>query len=150
MFHEGEFEGRKVRPPVFLGRRPKELSDEALHQFYSRLLPEVNRPVFRSGQWTLCERTGWPDNSSYQNIVAWAWEHGQDRALVIVNLSDSHSQAHVQATWPGVENGSWKLDDAVNGTEYVRAGADMRSPGLYVELAPWEFHLFECRESAEV
>jgi Alpha amylase, catalytic domain len=148
MFHEGEFEGRKVRPPVFLARRPEEPVDEDLRSFYLRLLPAINRPIFRSGQWTLCERTGWPDNSSFQNIVAWTWTFGDQTALIVVNLSDSPSQAHVRVPWPRVEDGIWNLNDPVNGDEYTRAGAEMGSPGIYVELAPWRFHLFECHSKA--
>src|SRR6476646_1828315 len=43
LFHEGQFEGRKVRPPVFLGRRPDEAVDEDLRGFYGKLLGAVNR-----------------------------------------------------------------------------------------------------------
>jgi glycosidase len=146
MFHEGEFEGRKVRPPVFLGRRPEEAVDEELQNFYGRLLPAVNQPLIRSGKWELCERSGWPDNSSYQNIVAWTWTRGDERAVIIVNLADSLSQAHVRV--PGVAAGIWNLHDPVNETEYTRAGSEMGSPGLYVELGPWEFHFFECQSKA--
>jgi glycosidase len=146
MFHEGEFEGRKVRPPVFLGRRPDEPVDEELQKFYGRLLPAVNQPLLRSGKWELCERSGWPDNSSYQNIVAWTWTRGDERALIIVNLADALSQAHVRV--PGVDVGIWNLHDPVNGVEYTRAGSEMGSPGLYVELESWEFHFFECQSKA--
>jgi hypothetical protein len=62
LFHEGQFEGRKVRPPVFPGRRPDEPMDEDLRGFYGNLLAGVNRKAFREGQWSLCGRTGWPDN----------------------------------------------------------------------------------------
>ena len=148
MFHEGEFEGRTVRPPVFLGRRPEEAPNADLRSFYLKLLPTVNRPIFRSGHWALCERGGWPDNSSYQNLVAWSWTFGQEKSLIVVNLSDSFSQAHVQPPWPGVERGLWRLSDPVNGVGYTRAGREMRSPGLYVELPPWGFHLFDCEEIA--
>lgn len=39
LWHEGQFEGRRVRPPVFLRRRPQEPVDEPLRAFYGRLLP---------------------------------------------------------------------------------------------------------------
>jgi hypothetical protein len=144
MFHEGEFEGRKVRPPVFLARRPEEPVDVDLQSFYGRLLPAINRPIFRSGQWTLCERTGWPGNSSFLNIVAWTWAFEDAKALIIVNLSDSTSQAQVRLPGAGAEDRIWNLNDPVNGDEYTRAGGEMDSPGLYVELAPWGFHFFQC------
>jgi hypothetical protein len=38
LFHEGQFEGRKVRLPVFLARRPVETADRDLMAFYKRLL----------------------------------------------------------------------------------------------------------------
>jgi nucleotide-binding universal stress UspA family protein len=38
LLHEGQFEGRKVRLPVFLGRRPQEPVDHDLAGFYKRLL----------------------------------------------------------------------------------------------------------------
>ncbi len=38
LFHEGQFEGRKVRLPVFLGRRPAEPVDPDLRAFYRTLL----------------------------------------------------------------------------------------------------------------
>ncbi len=89
MFHEGQFEGRKVRLPVFLGRRPDEPVDKDLQAFYRKLLKAIDRPVFRGGDWRLCERNGWPDNASFLNLVAWSWAHDGDRYLVVVNLSDS-------------------------------------------------------------
>ena len=41
LLHEGQFEGRKVRLPVFLGRRPAEPVDQDLVAFYGRLLKET-------------------------------------------------------------------------------------------------------------
>jgi len=149
MFHEGEFEGRRVRPPVFLGRRPAEETDEGLREFYGKLLKAVNQPVFRSGAWSLCERSGWPDNSSFLNLVAWSWTFGEERRLIVVNLSDGTSQAHVKAPWAEVECGVWSLKDAINGDEYVRSGNELRSPGIYVELGPWKSHIFRCRPLPE-
>ena len=52
LFHEGQFEGRKIRPPVFLGRRPHEPVDEGLQSFYAKLLETIDSPVFRDGQWS--------------------------------------------------------------------------------------------------
>jgi hypothetical protein len=46
MFHEGQFEGRKVKLPVFLGRPTGHL-DRDLCGFYTALLEAVNRPTFQ-------------------------------------------------------------------------------------------------------
>jgi glycosidase len=144
LFHEGQFEGRKVKLPVFLGRRPEEPVDTDLRAFYRKLLKAVDDPVFRDGQWNLCGRSGWPDNSSYQNIVAWSWSKGQACYLVVVNLSDTASQAQVQVPVSNFQGKRWRLRDLLSGTEYDRIGDEMISPGLYVELAGWHSHLFKC------
>jgi hypothetical protein len=143
--HEGQIEGRKVRVPVFLARRPDESVDKDLPVFYKKLLEAVNRPVFREGQWSLCDRTGWPDNASFQNLVAWCWVKDDERYLIIVNLSDSPAQALVQARWKDPGGGSWLLIDALSGGTYERDGAEMLSPGFYVELGPWNCHFFQCQ-----
>lgn len=144
LFHEGQFEGRKVRLPVFLGRRPDEPVDEDLHRFYGTLLEAVNCQTFREGQWSLCRLTGWPDNSSFQNLVAWIWVDRDERYLIVVNLSDSPVQGHVQVRWPDVSGKAWHLIDLLSDVTYQRDGSEMLSPGLYVQLAPWNYHFFRC------
>lgn len=144
LFHEGQFEGRNIRLPVFLSRRRYESTDSALSKFYEALLHAVDRPAFREGKWSLCERTGWPDNASSQNLIAWNWVKDDERYLIVVNLSDVRSQAKVQVRWPDAGGGAWILSDVTSGTTYERDGDEMVSPGFYVELGPWNYHFFEC------
>ncbi len=144
LFHEGQFEGRNVRLPVFLGRRPNESVDHELQRFYVNLLDAVNRPVFREGEWRLCDRTGWPDNPSFQNLVAWTWLKDGEKRLIVVNLSDVSVQARVQVPWTDVGCGKWLLIDVMSGVTYERDGDEMLSPGLYVELKPWNYQVFQC------
>jgi Alpha amylase, catalytic domain len=145
LFHEGQFEGRKVRLPVFLGRRPDEPVDEPLRAFYKKLLETIRNPVFREGQWNLCGRTGWPDNPSFRNLVAWSWTAKDDRYLIVVNLSGSTSQGRVQPPWSDAPEETWQLTDTLSGVSYDRAGREIEAEGLYVELEPWHFHFLQCR-----
>jgi hypothetical protein len=140
LFHEGQFEGRKIRLPVFLGRRPAELADQALQVFYHWLLDAIDAPVFREGQWGLCGCAGWPDNLSYRNLVAWSWVKDNDRHLIIVNLSDSAAQARVQVPWEELGGKTWRLVDGLSGETYDRNGDEIRDPGLFVDLKPWNYH----------
>jgi hypothetical protein len=144
LFHEGQFEGRKIKLPVFLGRRPAEHFDRDLYGFYTRLLDAVNRAAFHSGAWALCNLTGWPDNASFQNLVAWTWELAGEFYLIVVNLSDCCVQAHVQVPWRDVGGTAWHLVDLLSDAIYERDGDEMLSPGLYVELGPWNYHFFQC------
>ncbi len=150
LFHEGQFEGRKVRLPVFLGRRPAEPIDKELQAFYAKLLAAINAPIFRDGEWRLCESTGWPDNTTFQNLVAWSWAKGDDRRLVAVNLSDRAVQARIQVPWRELRGQSWSLVDALSDATYERDGDDMQLQGLYVELGPWGYHFFQCSRIGKV
>jgi len=149
LFHEGQFEGRKVRLPVFLDRRPEESADEKLQAFYRKLLETIASPVFREGQWSLCERTGWPDNQSFQNLVAWTWVHADDRYLIVVNLSESAGQARVRVPWRDLGGETWRLIDALSGATYDRVGDEIQGAGLYVDLEPWNYHFFQCHRSPQ-
>jgi glycosidase len=142
LFHEGQFEGRKIRLPVFLGRRPKEKENRELEGFYQRLLGAVRNDVFRNGAWQLCERTGWPDNQTYMNLISYCWINRDDRYLVVVNYSDRQSQGNVILPWNELYGKTWQLDDILNDSRYERNGNDMLNQGLYVDLGPWQFHLF--------
>jgi hypothetical protein len=101
--------------------------------------------VFCEGQWNLCDRKGWPDNASFQNLVAWSWLKDDERYLIIVNLSDGPVQARVQFRWAEAGVNWWHLIDVLSGAIYERAADEMLSSGLYVELGAWSYHFFECR-----
>ena len=148
LFHEGQFEGRKIRLPVFLGRRPAEPVDEGLREFYVKLLKAIDSQTFRDGSWSLCERTGWPDNATYLNLAAWSWSWDGDRYLIVVNLSENSAQAHVQVRWPDTGGAQWRLTDVLSGASFERAGDEMLSPGLYVDLGPWSCHFLQGQRGA--
>jgi hypothetical protein len=137
LFHEGQFEGRRIKLPVFLGRRPEEPCDAASLTFYKQLLAAINSPVFREGQWSLCECSGWPDNPSYRELGAWCWTLDEDRRLIVVNLSSTAVQARVHLPWQEIRGEMWRLDDSLSDAIYDRDGDEMKTDGLYVELAPW-------------
>ena len=145
LLHAGQFEGKKVRLPVFLGRCPAEPVDQDLAAFYENLLRETRGSLFRNGEWQLCERSGWPDNQSCQNILTWCWVKDGERCLVVMNFSDGTSQALVRVPWDEMREKRWRLDDRLSGETVERSGSDMRDAGLYVELGPWKCHLFQVR-----
>jgi Alpha amylase, catalytic domain len=149
LFHEGQFEGRKVRVPVFLARRPAEPVDKALQAFYDKLLAAINSPIFRDGAWSLCERSGWPDNSSFQNLVAWNWVKDNDRRLIVVNFSDSASQARVQVPWQEERGATWRLIDALSDASYDREWDEIAASGLHVELGPWGYCFLQFRRTSK-
>jgi hypothetical protein len=143
LLHEGQFEGRRVRLPVFLARRPEEPADEDLADFYRRMLPAVSREALRNGTWRLCERSGWLDNQSCLHVLAWCWAAGTERFLIVINFRAAASQAMVRVPWDDLRGKNWRLCDVVSGETYDRNGSEMREAGLYVDLKPWQCHVFQ-------
>ncbi|MFZ0459826.1 MAG: alpha-amylase family glycosyl hydrolase [Rhodoplanes sp.] len=143
LIYDGQIEGRKVKLPVFLARRPPEPPDDELAAFYRSLLNTIHADLFHVGEWHLCDRHGWPDNASFHNIVAWTWRLGAERTLVVVNLSDFRSQARVRLPWDDLRDHTWRLVETLNWECYVRDGDELSEQGLFVELDPWRYHFLK-------
>ena len=143
LLHEGQFDGRRVRLPVFLRRRPKEPTNRDLQEFYAKLLRTLRRDDFRGGQWQLCERTGWPDNRSHLNLVAWCWTHEDTGHLIVVNLAGQPSQGRIRIPSPALAGRTWRMTDEFSGSVYEREGNALQQDGLYVELDAWGFHVLK-------
>jgi hypothetical protein len=146
LFHEGQFEGRRIKVPTFLGRRPEEPVDIECHGFYEKLLAIIHNPVFRDGKWTLCPCVGWPDNQSYQKLEAWCWTKDEDRRLIVVNPSNVAVEARVHLPWDDLRGKVWRLEDALSNSTYDRHGTEIQNDGLYVELAAWTGQIFALRD----
>jgi hypothetical protein len=147
LLHEGQLEGYRVRLPVFLRRHPPEAADPDLRAFYRRLLQAQKAHGGLQGEWALCDATGWPDNLSAHNLLAWSWRNGQARSLVVVNYAGTASQGRVHLSWDDMAPGRWQLTDLLNGERYERDGAEMQAQGLFVDLKPWDFHYLAFEKS---
>jgi hypothetical protein len=70
LWHEGQFEGRKIKLPVQLARRPEEPVDGSLRAFYRDLLK-----IRRGGrEWRLA-------TEGDDRILAWTWD-GTERTVI--------------------------------------------------------------------
>jgi hypothetical protein len=145
LLHEGQLEGRQVRLPVFLARRPHETADTDLADFHRRLLLETRRNIFRNGEWRLCQSHGWPGNTTCHQILAWCWRTESERCLVVINFHPDPAQARIEVPWDDLRGKSCLLHDVLSGETYERSGDEMRDGGLYFELEPWKAHLFQLR-----
>ncbi|WP_369244743.1 alpha-amylase family glycosyl hydrolase [Streptomyces sp. R41] len=146
LWHEGQFEGRRVRPPVFLSRRPEEPVDKELLAFHHRLLASVASSGMRKGgEWRLLDCTGWPDNPSHDNLVAWCWTTGSARHLVVVNLSDQPAQGRIRLPWTDLRGRPCHLTELLTEQTYEREGDELVDPGLYVDLEGRHWHVVAVR-----
>ncbi len=140
LYHDGQFEGRRVRIPVFLRRGPDEPDDGDLRSFYERLLRAVAESDLRRSVWTLCDCSGWPDNDSCRQLVAWCFSTPESRHLVVVNLAGGPAQGQVQLPWGDLGGRTWSLRDRLDGREFDRDGDGLTRDGLFVALEPWQSH----------
>ena len=77
------------------------------------------------------------------NLVAWCWQKGNSRCLVVVNLSNTASQCLVKIPWDDLNAGTCRLKDAFTSAEYERDSDQVCGSGLYVDIPAWGFHLLE-------
>jgi hypothetical protein len=140
LLHEGEADGRRVRIPVTLGRRPAEPLDLELRAFVARLLAAVAGGM-RRGAWALAPIWGWPDNPSAERLLAWTWRATERRHVVVVNLGADRADGRVQLGWPDLAGQTIVLDDLLSGQRFEHAGDQLVADGLYVALAGHGVHL---------
>ncbi len=144
-FHQGQFEGAKLRLPVHLCRRPPEPIDQALSDFYSRLLQCLENPALRAGYWHLIDcLPAWDGNWTDDCFVAQAWRGDEGTRLVaVVNYAPNRSQCYLPLPFSDLGDSRWILKDMLSTAGYRRDGEALMSPGLYLDLPPWGHHLFE-------
>jgi hypothetical protein len=145
LFHQGQFEGRLKRISPHLGRAPVEPVNVELCQFYSDLREVLRLSVVRSGEWRLLEcASAWEGNSSSDAFIVFVWQNSDGaRLLVAVNYAGHASQCYVHAPFSGLGGKEWRLCDLLGGEDYVRDGDDIDARGLYLDMAPWKYHVFE-------
>jgi hypothetical protein len=141
--HQGQFEGRTKRISPHLVRGPVEPISERLQQFYDTLLGVLRRAAVRDGQWTLLEcAEAWEGNWTVDGFIAFGWQIADgDRLLVAVNYADHQGQCYVRLSSPA-SDGVVRFDDLMGPATYERAGSDVAQRGLYLDLAPWAYHVF--------
>jgi hypothetical protein len=146
-FHQGQFEGRLKRISPHLVRAPLETVDDGLQQFYDRLLAVLRHPVTR-GEWRLLECTqAWDGNGTWDGFLAFAWQAsaGQrdHRFIVVANYANTQGQCYVRLPFTDLAGRSVRFIDLMSPARYDREGNDLLARGLYLDVPPWHYHVFD-------
>jgi hypothetical protein len=150
-FHQGQFEGRRKRISPHLVRAPHEPTDDALHQFYDRLLAVLNHPVVRDGDWRLLECTpAWDGNWTSDCFITWLWTStAGERRLVAVNYAAHQGQCYVRL--PPQDRGDRivRFEDLMGAACFDRDRHDLDARGLFLDMPAWGYHVFDVTTSDE-
>lgn len=142
LYFDGQLEGKKIKLPVQLGREPVEQNGECVRKFYDCLLNSIKDDVFKNGEFKMLEcETSWPGNTSHENMIAWQWSLGSENRVVVTNYSDKAATARLRLNIAGYPE-EFKLNDLLNEKIYYRSAEEVYSLGLYVELKPYQSHIF--------
>ncbi|MEI6232068.1 MAG: alpha-amylase family glycosyl hydrolase [Planctomycetota bacterium] len=153
--HEGQLEGRCVKVPVQLGRRPNELENAEIELAYEHMLCSLRDPIFQSGHFAVIEAyaAGHGDRSN-ESLIALQWTPNTCHTtsprsrkvgyLIVVNLSGGRAYGRVPLSRDLVSEGKqYIFDDRFNGKRYDRDGGELLYPGLYIALEAFQPHVFE-------
>jgi glycosidase len=140
-FFDGQLEGRRVKPPVQLGRWPNEPVDDRIRTMYERLLRFARQSLLHDGDWRLLQVTAAGDHS-FNDVVAHRWRSSDALAVVVLNLGASAAQAHVRVADDLPDGEEFDFVDALTGARYRWTREPLLATGLYVRLEAGNAHLF--------
>jgi hypothetical protein len=62
---------------------------------------------------------------------------------VAVNYADHNSQCYVRVPLDHIAGPCWRLTDLLGEAQYERNGEELASRGLYLDMTPWQYQVFE-------
>jgi hypothetical protein len=130
---------------MHLRRGPIEALDTSISSFYNHLIACLKDPAFRDGHWQLLDlHPAWEGNGSNAAFVAFTWSGPGDlRRLVAVNFASHQSQCYLVMPWDDLTGRIWRFRDRLGEAVYDRNGDDLSIQGLYLDMLPWGYHVFE-------
>jgi hypothetical protein len=146
-FFDGQFEGRRIKPPVQLGRWPEEPLDPVLRAFYDRVLRFAAADLLHEGEWRMLQAVPAGDGTC-SDIVAYRWRAAGELAVVAVNLGPLQAQAHLLVGNDLPPGAAFDFEDALTDARYRWTRDALESTGLYVRLEGGQAHLFFAREAS--
>lgn len=140
-YHDGQFEGKRIKIPVQLGREPEDPPLIGMKDFYDKLLSITSHEIFKRGKWgLLTPGTSYNNNKSFENLLAWIWTFREGKRIVVVNYSDTVSTCRLKLDVRGYRE-EFLIKDLLNDQNYTRSAEEVFHQGLYIELKPYQAHI---------
>jgi hypothetical protein len=68
---------------------------------------------------------------------------------VTANYAANQGQCYVRLPFPDLAGRSVRFKDLMGPASYDRAGNDVVAGGLYLDLPPWGYHVFEIKSTGD-
>ena len=141
-YFDGQFEGKKIRLPVQLGREPVEKTLPLTKEYYEKILSILKNKIFIDGKFTKLETfPSAEDNDSYEGMFAFMWELEKEMWIIVINYSEKAGQCRIVFD-PETDRTKITLTDNMTGEKYIRKVEEIKNPGLYIELKSYRSHIF--------
>jgi hypothetical protein len=142
LYYDGQFEGKKVKLPVQLGREPEDKISVSLQEYYNKIFRITKSEIFKVGHWLMIDPLPVSNNNdTFENMFAWQWKLGDELRIVIINYSVSTSQCRIRFELK-TGNKEIKMTDLLTNEEYSRSASEIHDLGLFVELKSYHSHIF--------
>jgi hypothetical protein len=66
-----------------------------------------------------------------------------------MNYAPNQSQCYIRIPFSNLPDQQWRLEDLLSDARYDREGSDLEARGLYLDLAPWRYHVFRLKNRRE-
>lgn len=142
LFHQGQLEGRKLQFPIALSHIAAEPPDPGIQALYTRLLAITRDSVFHSGAWRLLSVDTQGDGTA-ADLIVYDWQNEKTWNLVAVNPSGVTAQGRIRLGDRADAARNYLCHDALNHADYERTGAELRDPGLFVRISPFDAQIFD-------
>ena len=141
-FHDGQYEGKKVKLPVQLGREKKEPVQKEFNRFYWNLLRIRQNINIQAGTWHMLHTSpAWEGNNSYDNYLTWMWVHNKSYLMVAINYAETKSQCRIFPAIPSLPP-IIIMTDLLGGLSYRKDTKELFTQGLFIEREGFESHIF--------
>jgi hypothetical protein len=67
--------------------------------------------------------------------------------LIAVNYAPHPSQCYLNLPFPEIKSRSVRFKDSLSSADYIREGNELLDRGLYLDLQPWFYHVFDLEVS---
>jgi hypothetical protein len=105
----------------------------------------LRQPIFRDGEWSLLDcMPAWEGNWTSDCFIAALWQgNEQQLRLIAVNYARNQSQCYIRLAVPALAGRAARFKDLMGSAGFDRDGNELTSRGLYLDMPPWGYHVFE-------